>query len=198
MENGKKQSRGFGLIETLIACAILVIISGALLTINVVITRDIVFAKGRSVAFNLAAEAIESTRQIRDSNLIDQQESTNWNTFVCSPQNPYLSSPVASATSLYKINAAADPNCFGTTQRIFLTQDTSLAGENIVIGGITYNRKIHFLNSRIDPKIYSSDGTTDITDSNAIRMVVDISWNQNNTNNHIQVSELLTNWKRGL
>ncbi len=192
----RQNKRAFGLIETLIACAILMIICGALLTINVIITRDIAFAKDRAVAYNLAQEAIESGRQIRDSNLVDGLSLTNWNTFVCNPLSaPALSSPSVSTSGYYIITSGKFSSCYGNSPRIALTQDIKLSGENIQIGGVTYNRKIHFLTSGIDPIV---DNSAQITNDNAIRMVVDINWIDHGSSRTASVTELLTNWKRGL
>ena len=185
-----KKSRGFGLIETLVACAILILICGSLLAINVLVTRDIVFARGRSVAFNLAQEGIESVRQIRDTNLVDRQDTTNWNTFVCSATGL---SPL-DYTSVYKVTQGRLNACYpgNTISRIALTSDS--AGEPIIIGSVTYTRKISFMVPAIDPAI--SNAT--ITSANAVRVKVQVDWTENGSGHTIQTTELLTNWKRGL
>lgn len=195
--------KGFGLIETLVACAILMIICGALLTINLIITRDIAFAKGRAVAYNLAQEAIESARQIRDTNLLDNNTAsagvyklTNWNSFVCNTTASTVSTPVSDGNHYYKIlalPAASTSNCYGTTSRITMVSDLSVIGEPITIGTTTYTRKIRFLNSGLSPVVVSSA----VTEENAIRMVAEISWTDSGNSRHIEVTELLTNWKRG-
>lgn len=193
-----KKSRGFGLLETLVACAILIVVCGALLAINVIIVRDIAFVRGRSVAFGLAQEAIESVRQNRDSNLIDGNQATNWNTFVCNQSTtPNLSPPNINGTNYYKItalSASSTSNCYGTTPRITLVSDTTRAGEDIVIGPVKYTRKIYFVQSGVNPDINDSPG---VTEANAIRMVVEISWTESGSSHKIEMRELLTNWKRG-
>lgn len=183
------KSKGFGIIETLVACAILILICGALLSINVIITRNIAFARSRAIAYNLAQEAIESGRQIRDSNLIDGVATSNWDSFVCNTANSSFSRPTTSKNNFYNISFAL-PNCYGTP-RIYLIPSAN--EEPIKIGGITYTRKIHFLDSGVDPVVVS----TDVTNENAIRMVAEVSWNQNGSGRSVEVSELLTNWKRG-
>lgn len=200
MKKTFKKLKGFGVIETLIACAIIIIICGALLAINVIITRDISFARGRAVAYNLAQEAIESTRQIRDSNLVDSKQETNWDTFVCNQgATPVLSRPLisdATTKRLYIISAGSAPVCYGSTPRLTLTPDASDSGEDIQIGTNTYNRKIHFLASGVSPKLPVAN-TNVVTEENAIRVVVEISWNDRGSNRQIEIAELLTNWKRG-
>lgn len=194
----KKKFKGFGLIETLVACAILMIICGALLTINLIITKNIAFARGRAVAYNLSQEAIESARQIRDSNLIDSNQSTSWNYFICNQSTaPYLSAPVTTGSTIYyKITPGIFLNCYGANPRITMVVDPSSVGEPITVGSITYTRKIHFLTSGLSPRVVDL-ASHDVTEENAIRMVVEINWNDSGNSRHVEVAELLTNWKRG-
>ncbi|MCX6810206.1 MAG: type II secretion system protein [Candidatus Berkelbacteria bacterium] len=190
------QKKAFGLIETLVACAILILICGALLTVNLIVTGDIIYAREKAVAYNLAQEAIESGRQIRDSNLIDGLAATNWNTFVCNnDQNPALSSPIISTTAdkhYYQIISGRFTSCYGLSERIAMTSDmASSPGQNIKIGGITYNRKIYFFESGVNP------APNDKVEENAIRIMVNIDWDDHGSNHSVNLSELLTNWKRG-
>jgi len=166
--------------------------------INLIITRDIAFVKGRAVAYNLSQEAIESARQIRDSNLIDNNQSTNWNYFICNPAaTPYLSAPATTGTiKYYTITSGTFSSCYGANPRITMISDLSASGEPITVGSITYTRKIHFLNSGLSPRVVDL-ASHDVTEENAIRMVVDITWTDSGNSRRVQVSELLTNWKRG-
>jgi len=197
--NFTKSKKGFGLLETLIACAVLILICGALLAINVIITRDIAYARDDSIASDLAQEGIESLRQIRDSNLIDGLDFTNWNSFVCdSSATPAVNTPVlstASSTVYYTIVAGSYPACYGIASNPRMAIKNNPNGENIIIGSIIYNRKIRFLSSGVDPLV---GGTPEVTEDNAIRAVVNISWNYRGSNRQVEISELLTNWKRGL
>ncbi len=75
---GAAQSKGFGLLEVLISIAILVMVSGAAIALQISSTRGSINVKQDVVAYNLAQEAIEQVRQQRDSNWIDQNPQTSW------------------------------------------------------------------------------------------------------------------------
>jgi len=189
MKKISKTKNGFGLIETLIACAILIILVGALMVLNVVITNSIIFTKERLVAYNLAQEGIETTRQIRSTNLIDGDDKTNWNFFVC--KNGRVQAPETGQQKTYEIShghfADCAPNAPG---RYFLIESS---GEDITISGHTYKRKITFDTSGIDPKVVSDTGA-DVTNENAIRVIVTVDWEGKS----VDLREVLTNWKQVL
>jgi hypothetical protein len=151
----------------------------------------------------LAQEAIESGRQIRDTNLVDRLSTTNWNTLVCDPlSSPALSSPIISVDNnqhYYTLSSGKYSSCYGSSDsnpKIALASDLAAAGENIKVEGITYNRKIHFFASGL--RSAGTNLTDDIIKDNAVKMVVDISWTDRGSSRTVSVTELLTNWKRGL
>jgi len=196
----RQHKNGFTLVETLVACAILVIVCGALLTINLVITKNLAFARGRAIAYNLAAEGIEGARQIRETNLIDGQGGTNWNTFVCNNATaPYLRKPTISGSTItyYTLTSGTFSNCYGTNPIIIFVPDANSHGEDISVGGLKFNRKIYFVSSGVNPPILDPAGQ-DTTEDNAIRIVVDINWTEGVYSRSVEVRELLTNWKRGI
>lgn len=196
MKSPAKKLKAFGLIETLVACAILIVITGALLAINVMIMADITFSKNRAVAFNLAQEAIESARQIRDTNLIDSDQKTNWDTFVCNQSTPpNLKRPSTSAAKQYYIVSAGKFSaCYGDKIRLALIPDQPGRGEDIKADVTTFNRKVYFQSSGVSPQVGSSPA---VTEANAIRMVAQVNWIENGKIRQIEVKELLTNWKPG-
>lgn len=79
---GKKFSPGFGILEVLISGTIIIIILGALVTIARSALTNAKYMQERAQAISLAAEAIETVRQIRDSNYIDQNSASKWNTVI--------------------------------------------------------------------------------------------------------------------
>ena len=196
MKYPRKKSKAFGLIETLVACAILIVITGALLAINVMIMADITFSKNRAAAFNLAQEAIESARQIRDTNLIDSDQKTNWDTFVCDQSTaPNLKRPSTSAAKqYYTVSAGRFSACYGGNFRIALIPDQTGKGEDIPVDVTTFNRLVYFETSGVSPQVGSSAA---VTEANAIRIVAQVNWVENGKNRQIEVKELLTNWKPG-
>ena len=189
LANSKK---GFGVIETLIACTILALLAGALLSLSVLIVKSISKSRHQVQAYNLASQAIETVRQIRDTNLIDGKEATKWNSFVCSGTSTMV--PEKSG-QIYKIST--DHSCDSVSEpRFFLLFDP--AGEkldpdsNRGAGQQRYTRKISFEPSGVSPIV----GDANSTENNAIRVKVEVSWG-NSDREKIEVRELLTNWKQG-
>jgi type II secretory pathway pseudopilin PulG len=194
----KKNRKAFGLIETLIACAILIIIIGALMSLSVLISRNIAFTKQRATAFNLAQEGIEGIRQVRDTNLMDGKSETAWNTLICQTDSTFhVPDPIAEPANTYKLSFGAF-GCYTvggvTPKRITLQPVSATDGETISIGGIDFNRRITFEVPGIDPLVKNADTTSD----NAIRVVVKINWIKDGQSREIELKELLTNWKLGL
>jgi len=191
-----KKKKAFGLIETLIACAILIIITGAVLSLNVIVSNNIFFAKQRSVAFNLAQDGIEAINQIRDTNLIDGLSATTWNTLVCNQSSTIpLSVPNKNGSSVYIQKAGQFSACYGSAaRRLTLVPSTDGNGEEITIEGVTFKRKITFEPSGVDPQITDSA----VTEDNALRATVTISWIQNGKQKEIELKKLFTNWKLGI
>jgi type II secretory pathway pseudopilin PulG len=188
--------KAFGLIETLIACAVLLIVCGALLTISTIVSRDITFARNRTIAYALAQEAVESMRQIRDTNLIDSNEETAWNSFVCDFNSvEKISTPKISTNNLKDLYLiSTDRSVCYPTDRVVIVPDLTSSGEDIQVGGMLYNRKIYFTSSGIDPLVANS---AEVVNQNAIRITVEINWVDRGANKEINLTELLTNWKRG-
>lgn len=71
---------GFGLLEVLLSSGILVVTIAAVITLGSIATRGSVLNQSRIQAYNLAQEGMEAVRAIRDTNYIDQDTNTNWDT----------------------------------------------------------------------------------------------------------------------
>ncbi|OGD65621.1 hypothetical protein A3F08_01095 [Candidatus Berkelbacteria bacterium RIFCSPHIGHO2_12_FULL_36_9] len=71
--------RGFGLLEVVVASGILMIVIGSSVTLSRMAIKNSVISLERVQAYNLAQEGMEKMRQIRDSNWIDNNSSTQWN-----------------------------------------------------------------------------------------------------------------------
>ncbi|MCX6812155.1 MAG: hypothetical protein NTW79_00840 [Candidatus Berkelbacteria bacterium] len=176
--------RSFGLIETLVACAILIILVGGLLILNITINNSVTFTRERAEAYYLAQEAVETMRQIRETNAIDSNPATAWNTFVCDTQSQLVSPNFSQS---YGVGT-----CQTLPARFFLTANNS--GENISVGTQSFNRKISFAASGIDPAV----GDQNTTNANSLQIIVNVNWTMNGRPENIQLREVLTNWKQAL
>lgn len=180
-----RQARSFTLIEVLVACAILIILVAAVVALGVTIINNAVLSRQRISAYYLAQEGIETIRQIRDSNLVDGREETGWKTlnYQWGVVNPFRD-VVADGTTIYSVVVEAPPE-----RRLFL--GPTGYGQDIVVDGVTYRRKITFASAGIDiPGVNVAD--------NAVRAIVSISWKFKNNDKEIEVRELITNWKQQL
>ena len=198
IKRNKKKKNAFGLIETLIACAILIIVIGALMALNVIITNSIIFSKQRAVAYNLAQSAVESAIEIRDSNYIDGNDATGWNSLICDAgSSSPIKIPDLSGTTIYKVAVRDFFQCGSTEPRYFLVPNLDGDGENIIIGGQTYQRKITFASSGVYPPVKDSAGN-DVTDVNTLRIIVTVNWKMNGHDKNVELRQVLTNWRQGL
>jgi hypothetical protein len=187
MKTGSKKS--FGLIETLIACAILIIIAGAVLMINVVLNNNIQFTRERAHAYYRAVETIEAIRNIRDTNYIDGIADTNWNSFVCDNSLGEFTPPVIDNDNIrYAVKLGC--NIGGQQNRFFV-----FPGDGNVWSshGVNYLVYVKFRSSGINPEI-SGGHTAD----NSIKAVVTVEWNSRGRTRSVELREVLTNWRQSL
>jgi type II secretory pathway pseudopilin PulG len=65
-----RHHKGFGLLEVLLATTIFMVVIGSMVTLNQMAVRNAVLANHRTQAYNLAEDALETVRQMRDTNWI--------------------------------------------------------------------------------------------------------------------------------
>lgn len=165
--------KGFGIVETLIASAIIMVILFALTSAGRAAIRSNQYFQERAQATFLAQEGLELTRQIRDTYWIDQDNTTNWETF---------SSMIGSDRSL---NFSEGRYSLVSTPGI----DTT------TLAGIKYTRTISFAANSIPDDVISLHAN-DNSVHNAVKVTVRINWNSTLSNSKsISLSEVLTNWR---
>lgn len=76
------QKRGFGILEVLLAGVIIITILGALVVLGKTVLNNLALSAQRSQATFLAQQGIELVREVRDTNYIDQDADTQWNSLV--------------------------------------------------------------------------------------------------------------------
>lgn len=186
-----KGKKSFGLIEVLIACSILIIVAGAVMAINVIINNNLQFTRERAFAYYRAAEAIEGVRNVRDSNYIDGNADTDWNTYVCNKTKDTTEVPILNNPDIrYRI--ITDCSVSGANGRFFLAKAEE-ADEESSVFGISYRYYLTFKDSSINPEITGGQSA-----DNSIRATATVEWNSRGRLHTIQLSELLTNWRQAL
>lgn len=186
-----KSRKSFGLIETLIACAILIMIAGAVLAINVILNNNLQFTRERAHAYYRAMETIEAVRITRDTNDIDGDNRTDWNSFVCDNTTNRVYPPVLDGNTKYYPNVHC--NLFDRPGRFFLAPTTDPSVMTRKSFGTTYTIYLTFENSGINPDLVGGE-----LDDNSIKAVATVEWNSRGKSHKIELREVLTNWKQAL
>ncbi len=186
-----KSKKSFGLIETLIACAVLMIIAGAVLAMNVVLNNNIQFTRERAHAYYRAMETIEAVRITRDINYVDGNDSTNWNSLVCNNASGTIQVPATNGTTKYYPNFNC--NAPGMGGRFFLFPSSGTTGIGRTSFGTDYRIYLTFENSGINPDLVGGE-----LDDNSIKAVATVEWNSRGKSHKIELREVLTNWKQAL
>ena len=82
--------KGFGLLEVLLAGLIIIMMLSALVIVARAAIQNSIYLQQRSQATFLAQEGMEIVRQIRDTNYVDGDNKTKWNTLT---KNNYRTPP---------------------------------------------------------------------------------------------------------
>lgn len=185
-----KSKKSFGLIETLIACTILIMISGAVLAINVILNNNLQFTRERAHAYYRAMEVLEIVRVVRETNHVDGNDSTNWNSLVCDVGAGRVGIPATDGSRYLPASNCSISNVNG---RLFLFPDRSSTGMIKRVFGTEYSIYLTFENSGINPDI--SGGSLN---DNSIKAVAVVEWNSRGKQHKVELREVLTNWKQAL
>ena len=166
--------KGFGLLEVLLSAVIIIIILAALVTIGRAALNNNEYLAQRAQAIYLAQEGLEMTRQIRDTNWIDGENTTKWNT----------------------LDRITTPTATGDYSLIFLNNwklGMPTTGENILVGGVIFNRKINIssANDNLLPTLTNNPNLSDY----AIKIKSTVTWTYSGQSKNVELSEILTNWR---
>jgi len=86
----KKYSKGFGILEVLVAAGVLIVVIAGTAALANYSLRATVLASDRTMATQLAQEGIEKVREQRDTNWIDNDTGTSWSTLDELPDTQHL------------------------------------------------------------------------------------------------------------
>ncbi len=176
--NNRPVKNGFGLLEVLISSAILILVSGAVISLNNISVKNTVVASERTQAYNLAREWKEQLKQIRDTYVNDENSTTCFSISLagspCSNEIPN--------DGTYIINSLTN------------TINANSAGEDVALDNIVFTRAITFKNP---PDVLPSltDANPNISLSDQVREAdIIVSWTEYGKPWSITVPVLLTNW----
>jgi len=185
-ETASSYKKGFGLLEVLISAVIIIIILSALITIGRASMNNNEYLAERAQAIYLAQESIEMVGQIRDTNWIDGDSDSKWNTLAYNSATSSFFIP--DSTKSYR------PEYIASQKRILLTE--LAAGENILVPvaapSVTFNRKIK-VETANDSLIPSPSGSN--LSNYAIKVTGTVTWTYSGQSKSVTLSEILTNWR---
>ena len=194
----KNYKKGFGLLEVLISIIIIVLILTSLVLIGRKALSNSLYLQQRAQAIYLAQEGIELIRQTRDTNWIDGNDQTQWNTLLTSGAS-------SGQGKQYKLVFVDDLKRY-LLERLEGTGGDNAAGEKIEFSEQGDNGKIKetvfyrtVTASTIEGEegsILIGDGENDIVpNKNAIKVTVIVKWQFDGLVKTTSVSEILTNWR---
>lgn len=195
------KNRGFGLVEVLVASAILALVVGGSIALMRSSLRRTVLAADRTVAMNLAQEAIEAIRSARDTTYTDQINNL-WQVNI-GGDNPDLTSYKLELRRLS--GSSLGSLCLSSASSIGSGCAYGLfpGPENISLNNTEFEREI-FIEV---PSGYTSNAGINIngsqvSDSQVIRKVtVKVRWGDLNNPSPLEQVEAityLTDWRGGV
>ena len=196
-------SKGFGIVEVLIASSIIIMIVFALVAAGRSALRSAIYMHERAQATYIAAGGIEVLRQIRDSNWIDQYSQTSWSSFELVPIS---TTPMREAKDYSSSGVSYGRLRFNnsSTKRFYLDNisTTPLSGassEVIQVEGMDFKRTVTIAKINPSSPLLPNDlaGENNISkDINAIKVTSTVTWQGNlNQQEQLSISEILTNWR---
>ena len=186
------KKRGFGLLEVLIAGMIIIIMLGALVVVARAALENSIYLQQRTAATYLAQEGLEIVRQVRDSNYIDGDNLSKWNTLAGTD-----SRSLVTATPGYTMDFVGRP-------RLVATPSPASA---VTLDGVVYTRTVSFEtgvisasnilgNPPLSPSFTSAQNQLAVS-GNAMKAVVTVSWLNRDNTKQIIIEELITNSRQG-
>lgn len=172
---------GFGLLEVLISSAILILVSGAVISLNNISVKNTVISSERTQAYNLAREWKEQLKQIRDTYVNDNNSTT------C------FSKTLSSSCTTGEIPFAED-YVIDSSSSLVLLNDANRVYSQKNLDSVTFTRKIEFIDPlTVSPPITDFNSNIDV--SSQIRQAnIVVSWTEYNKEWSVTVPVLLTNW----
>lgn len=181
-ETASGYKKGFGLLEVLISAVIIIIILSALITIGRAAMNNNEYLAERAQAIYLAQEGIEMVRQIRDTNWIDGDNSSKWNTL----------NGTDVSNGNYKL-------AFDSVKgRWLLAVDDFSASETIRVPvtepNLPFTRKINVVPVDASSQLLPNGVGTDLKPF-ATKVTATVTWTFSGQSKSVALSEILTNWR---
>ncbi|MDP2337872.1 MAG: type II secretion system protein [Bacteroidota bacterium] len=184
-----KNKKGFGLLEVLLSVVIVATVLGVLVFTGKAAMNNSGYMQERAQAIYLAQEGIETIRQMRDTNWIDKDNTTQWNSMVWDARK---FDPITSGW--YKLNDLSNEP-FRSRKRFGLagpsaSNPNAFQWEAIPINSVNFKRAFEFSS----PGNLIPNADSSLTAYSIVVKAV-VQWNNAGQTKTIEVSEILTNWR---
>jgi len=205
----KKYQKGFGLLEVLVSVVIIITILSAMVFIGRSSLNNSQYAQERAQAIYLAQEGIEIIRQMRDSNWIDGDNTTEWNSWDydgnlfsevqdgrCYKINDIITSPLSSP--YYGRHNMVYTNLSNKGACKNALKDPTKTGEwgKRTVNNLDYYRNVFIEN--VSGLMQSADTAEETAYANsAYKITVFVQWINRGSyrKEPVEVSEIITNWR---
>lgn len=192
----REKQKAFGIVEVLIASSIIVVILASLVGMGQLALSNSVRMQERAQATRLAQEGIEIVRQIRDTNWVDGNSVSEWNSWQHTNNTPNWSSASDGdyIVSFDSQNNYTAPHNQPDVMRFYLTSvtlapDYSNAEAINLDGGVSkYKRWVNV--ASVSNLLPTNSGPTLSDYAKKITVSVDMP-----SGKTISISEMLTNWR---
>ncbi len=157
---------GFGILEALVASGIIAIFAGGVVILGNMALRSVVINKHRLQAAYLSQEGVELVKNIRDSNWVDENKNTGW-------------------------NSGIDDS--GGNSR-YLDQDTTtdkwelISGDKtIILNKVSFTREIRITNP-------TNSDLSDVLKERAADIEVKVRWDDYGKQRDVTINSTITDW----
>lgn len=192
MRQFSSNQAGFTLLEVVVASAILVFVSGAVLTVGraAVRSQDLILERGQ--AYQLVQEGLELTRQMRDTMWIDEDPTNTWQTPFEEALEGAAVAPVWNETTAQwqlVTDHAGNPEVDGGMQQIILPTNP----------GVVYFRTLHIseVTSSLPPLSTDQGGGISAAeiDDHMLKVESIVMWDSQGETRSVIGSTFLSNWR---
>lgn len=175
-------SKGFGILEVLLAGVIIITMLGALVVLGKTVLNNLDYSAQRTQATFLAQQGIEIVRQIRDTNYIDDNSETQWNTLVLRNGGTTVKSPDFGTDG----NSAVFVSSYASNKNILIPNppsEISLVSNN---ASNVFKRNFKFKKVSSNFKI----GVNSVDENNAMIVTCEVTWGNDKS---VTIEEMITN-----
>lgn len=181
MNNYKNKTKGFTLLETLVALSILIIAITVTFTAAQNGLAAAIEARDQVVAFNLAQEGVEMVRNLRDENGLQGIPWLTGLSVQVSDPCYFGKSCIVDATTKTFSACASPGNCSN------LLQDKNTSSSQYGMFGY---------NSSWSPTVFNREITLNQVSSNEVRITVVMTWINRSVQRQFKIHESIFNWQQ--